>query len=516
MSLSSLLLAAGPKKIDSELDALFKSNRKKKKKKQSQPDPSPPKIAKQAAKPKPAKKSKRAEPVVEMDVDSDGSDEDDEDNSDLENAYLGKLRPKTPATAPSPDSEDEDAEDAGDDSASNNSDAEDSDTDAPPPVHESLTKRVRTKPAKKTKIVPENETPVQRDARTLFVGGLPAEVAQKRVLKIESIRFRSVAFRDPTSATAMSSASTPSTSSAAPSTGNPNSIPVPNHSAARASTWRKTGGDEKEKQVAAEAEAEGDAKKAYLTPAQKKKILFIQGAFHPEAKSVTGMQRRRRGEEEGKDDTPYAAAARLARAANASEFMGRVLRVDVCARLPLADAGAGAGAAGAGAGANEDPKLSIFLGNLDFASTESDVREFFEGVVVASERGPAPADDGTGRWVQTVRLIRDRETQLGKGFGYISFVDRECVDEILALGKTDEGKKKLKFAKRTVAGAALSRPKSKSSYTSAPPVRGDPTLGARLAHLDKDARKAAKKADPGARAAAGGEEEGRDADPGRE
>jgi hypothetical protein len=117
-----------------------------------------------------------------MDVDSDGSDEDDdEDNSDLENAYLGKLRPKKPVTAPSPDSEDEDAEDAGDDSASNNSDAEDSDADAPPPVHESLTKRVRTKPTKKTKIVPENETPVQRDARTLFVGGLPAEVAQKRV-----------------------------------------------------------------------------------------------------------------------------------------------------------------------------------------------------------------------------------------------------------------------------------------------------------------------------------------------
>jgi nucleolar protein 12 len=95
--------------------------------------------------------------------------------------------------------------------------------------------------------------------------------------------------------------------------------------------------------------------------------------------------------------------------------------------------------------------------------------------------------------------------------------DRECVDEILALGKTDEGKKKLKFAKRTLrvqrcraVGASASASstanpsdksgasaKSKSSYTGAPPVRGDPTLGARLAHLDKDARKAAKKADPG-------------------
>ncbi|KAJ7672897.1 hypothetical protein B0H14DRAFT_3909162 [Mycena olivaceomarginata] len=453
MSLSSLLLAAGPKKIDSELDALFKSNpappsctctsapptkktknrgsyprpsRKEKKKKQSQPDPSPPKIAKQAAKPKPAKKSKRAEPVVEMDVDSDGSDEDDdEDNSDLENAYLGKLRPKNlllllrrtlktktlkmqvmipPATTPTQKIPTPTLPHQCTNPSPN--------ACAPNPVK-------RQKSSRRTK-------PVQRDARTLFVGGLPAEVAQKR--------------------------------------------------------------------VAAEAEAEGDAKKAYLTPAQKKKILF-QGAFHPEAKSVSAYVVLAH-------QAPRAQQARLARAANASEFMGRVLRVDVCARLPLADAGAGAGAAGAGAGANEDPKLSIFLGNLDFASTESDVREFFEGV--------------GERWVQTVRLIRDRETQLGKGFGYISFVvGPRMVDEILALGKTDEGKKKLKFAKR-IAGAAL-----QIQLHRAPPVRGDPTLGARLAHLDKDARKAAKRriqASSGGReeASSGGREEEGGADPGRE
>lgn len=57
----------------------------------------------------------------------------------------------------------------------------DDDPDAPPPVHESLTKRVRTKPKQKGKIVPEGETPTQRDARTLFVGGLPVEIVQKKV-----------------------------------------------------------------------------------------------------------------------------------------------------------------------------------------------------------------------------------------------------------------------------------------------------------------------------------------------
>jgi nucleolar protein 12 len=87
------------------------------------------------------------------------------------------------------------------------------------------------------------------------------------------------------------------------------------------------------------------------------------------------------------------------------------------------------------------------------------------------------------------------------------------VDEILALTKTDEGQAKLKFAKRklrvqrcrvqtTSSSAAGAKPgvgkspsASKSTYPEAPPKRGDPTLGARLAHLDKDARKAVKKAD---------------------
>ncbi|KAJ7252418.1 hypothetical protein B0H12DRAFT_1018025 [Mycena haematopus] len=421
------------------------------------------------------------------------------------------MRPSKPS-APATASDEEVEVDASGDSDSDES-------DVPPPVHESLTKRVRTKPAKKTKMVPENETPLQRNARTLFIGELPLEVAQKKPLqkqlsrhilsfipssskvKIESTRFRSVAFRDPTSSTTMSSSPGPAVNS--------NSIPIPaglNHSKARASIWRAGGGDEK-----TQAEADGDSKKEYLTPAQKKKILFIQGAFHPKASSVTAYVVLTHPPGDDDNDSPYSVALQIARAANASEFMERILRVDVCARLPNAGE-----ADGTGTGPSGDPKLSIFLGNLDFGSSESDVREFFEGVV-AGERGPAPSESSSegasgGRWVQSVRLIRDRETQLGKGFGYVRFVDRECVDEVLALAKTDEGKKKLKFAKRILrvqrcraVGAAskpdlakstAASPKSNSTYPATPPKRGDPTLGARLAHLDKDARKAAKKADP--------------------
>ncbi|KAJ6631356.1 hypothetical protein B0H10DRAFT_2427276 [Mycena sp. CBHHK59/15] len=542
MNLSSLLLASAPKKIDKELDDLFKSNpapprkpatpiqaptsgsappakkrkiepvvhepqdgRKKRAKASAAPE-APPKVAKTTSKPTPTKKSKRKLTPVEVDNDEEEEEEDDEDNSDLENAYLGKKRAgaKPTADAPSENSDEDEGDDAPDD-AEESEDA-DSESDAPPPVHESLTKRVRTKPAKKTKVVPEGETPAQRDARTLFVGGLPVEVAQKKPLqkqltrhilsflsssskiKIESTRFRSVAFRDPTSSTALST----TTPAPTPATSTSTSAPAAtNHGKERASTWRQSG-------AAADEKADGDTKKEYLTPAQKKKILFIQGAIHPEAGGVNAyVVLAHPLPSEGpadaaadETDTPYGAAQHLARAANLSQFLERTLRVDVCAHAPDDSGPAG------------DPKLSIFLGNLDFASREDDVREFFEGVL-AAERGPAP--DGA-RWVQGVRLVRDRETQLGKGFGYVRLADRECVDEILSLAKTDEGQAKLKFAKRKLrvqrcravkpTAASPAAPKSKSTYPGTPPKRGDPTLGARLAHLDKDARKAAKKADP--------------------
>jgi nucleolar protein 12 len=77
---------------------------------------------------------------------------------------------------------------------------------------------------------------------------------------------------------------------------------------------------------------------------------------------------------------------------------------------------------------------------LDFASREEDVRVFFEGLVSA-ERGPRSAvtgddsdtenEEGTDdpnahgskpkTWVTRVRIIRDKDTQLGKGFAYVQF-----------------------------------------------------------------------------------------------
>jgi hypothetical protein len=90
-----------------------------------------------------------------------------------------------------------------------------------------------------------------------------------------------------------------------------------------------------------------------------------------------------------------------------------------------------------------DPKRTVFVGSLDFASREEDVRVFFEGLVSA-ERGPRSAvtgDDSDSEneedtddpnahrtepktWVSRVRIIRDKDTQLGKGFAYVQFAVR--------------------------------------------------------------------------------------------
>jgi nucleolar protein 12 len=61
-----------------------------------------------------------------------------------------------------------------------------------------------------------------------------------------------------------------------------------------------------------------------------------------------------------------------------------------------------------------EARRTIFMGGLDFAENEENVRAATEAVLVR-ERG-AP---GEKTWVENVRLIRDASTGLGKGFGYV-------------------------------------------------------------------------------------------------
>ncbi|KAM3957258.1 uncharacterized protein ACR2FA_008737 [Aphomia sociella] len=71
-------------------------------------------------------------------------------------------------------------------------------------------------------------------------------------------------------------------------------------------------------------------------------------------------------------------------------------------------------------GAEHDPRLSVFVGNLPFALEDEGLRERFQkcGEIVS------------------VRIIRDKKTNAGKGFGYVNFASKDGVE--LALALTDE------------------------------------------------------------------------------
>lgn len=129
---------------------------------------------------------------------------------------------------------------------------------------------------------------------------------------------------------------------------------------------------------------------------------------------------------------PYEAATQ-ALAANGSTFMDRTIRVDSL-RLPsalgLQSATNALSKRDAWLPTGTDPKNSVFVGGLDYAAKEEDVRVFFEELV-KKERGPA---EGSGSWVTGVRIVRDKETQLGKGFGYVHFVVSDRPSEHVRLG----------------------------------------------------------------------------------
>ena len=117
---------------------------------------------------------------------------------------------------------------------------------------------------------------------------------------------------------------------------------------------------------------------------------------------------------------PYEAAKAAVAKCDGTTFEEKTIRVDSVRK------GGSGDAISEGLG---DPKLSIFVGNLDFASKDEDLRVFFE-TLVTNERGERPQDSEGGenarspRWVTRVRIIKDKDTQLGKGFAYVQFAVR--------------------------------------------------------------------------------------------
>jgi nucleolar protein 12 len=179
-----------------------------------------------------------------------------------------------------------------------------------------------------------------------------------------------------------------------------------------------------------DADGEGSKPKAYLSPAEKKRVAFIKGEFHDQAASVNAYAvfahndpNQTRPSTQIDAMKPSEIAAVVAEQMDGTPFEGRTLRVD---RVALPSQSKGDTVV-------RDPASTVFVGNLEFTAHEEDLRTFFE-TLLASEMGPPshsqnPTDEvldqpRTAHWVSSVRIIRDKDTQLGKGFGYVRFVVR--------------------------------------------------------------------------------------------
>ena len=193
------------------------------------------------------------------------------------------------------------------------------------------------------------------------------------------------------------------------------------HDVDRISSWRGSKGASTD-----------DSEKKFLTPQEKKRVAFIKQDFHEGGDAVNAYvvfahpppkeTTKRPGNAHplpGVMD-PYEAAMVAVEKGDGTIFEGKTIRIDSVRKGRSGDT------SGEGLG---DPKLSIFVGNLDFASKEEDLRAFFESLV-ANERGERPQDSGSGektrssRWVTRVRIVKDKDTQLGKGFAYVQFAVR--------------------------------------------------------------------------------------------
>ncbi|GJN89134.1 hypothetical protein Rhopal_002108-T1 [Rhodotorula paludigena] len=345
------------------------------------------------------------------------------------------------------------------------------------------------------------ESPEERDARTIFLGNVPAECSTSRSLKkslvrhvlqnpaltlpadcpplkLDAIRFRSLAFASKVFGRKAHTGPT-----------NPNEEPLAEggRGRKRAREWRESEqsdlrgikGGFKEREGAPAAPAAG-ARSAPMTDAQKRRVALIRGELN-EGKKACNAYLVIEAVPEGVDVREVVNA--LVAANDNSVFEGFTLRADVvrprsaAAVLAAAQMAAKPNANLTDVPRNQDvhqisaaeARRTLFIGGLDFAENEENVRKATEAVL-ARERGELAG----GRYVENVRIVRDASSGLGKGFCYVLLADEQCVDELLALppGKNLKISKRKVRLERCKTTAAAARAKASQRTAAAQPGAG--------------------------------------------
>ncbi|GAA5855504.1 hypothetical protein JCM5353_008441 [Sporobolomyces roseus] len=466
------------------------------------------------------------EDEVLSEVDSDASlempssdEEDEEEEAGLEEAYAAKLvAQRLKAEAEGVKSKKRKAEEELDEDESEDGE-EDGPLDINDLVHESIVgkktkeekkgkkdKAVDPKKAEKAKKRAE-ETPDERDSRTIFIGNVPSDCStsnsRKKALvrhvlqspalladlppncpplKLDSIRFRSIAFASKVFGRK---------ATAGGGEGEKDSAEAGGRGRKRAKEWRENeGSDQRGVRGGFHAKEEepkpSTSKSGALTDAQKRRVAFIRGELN-EHKAACNAYLVIEGFSEDIDGLEMSDVIRLlVEHTNNSVFDGFTLRADL-----VRPRSAAAVLAAAQMAAKPNPNLidvpksnesaayqisatearrTLFIGGLDFAETEENVRKATEAVLVR-ERGEIK-----GRYIENVRIVRDASTGLGKGFCYVLLTDEQCVDELLALppGKNLKiSKRKVRLERcKTSAAAARSKASARSNAaSSAPPPK---------------------------------------------
>lgn len=419
-------------------------------------------------------------------------DEDEDDEDAVEEAYAAKLaaaalkkRQQAAATAQqskkrkaeteAADDEVSD-EDEGDESPVEVDSDEDDEDDAPVDINDLVSgalmgvqagdkkgKKADKGGKKSAKLLQrEQETPEARDARTIFLGNVPAECSTSRVratvssisrpstltlvpqslkkalvrhvlqnpalslpsgcppLKLDAIRFRSLAFASKVFGRKVHAGATGDDGEEAGGRGRK-----------RAREWRenensdvrgiKGGYRDREKPAAPTTGSNSQP----LTDGQKRRVALIRGELN-EGKKACNAYLVINALPEGID--PVAVIKALVAANDNSVFEGFTLHADAvrprsaAALLAAAQMAAKPNMDLTDVPRNQDAhtvsaleaRRTLFVGGLDFAENEESVRAATEAVLVR-ERG----EPSEGRYVENVRIVRDPSTGLGKGFCYV-------------------------------------------------------------------------------------------------